>query len=51
MMSFHKLCYKGGSCYQDKQSRNDIGVRAYYWVGIKIVDWTAPTEEDRKTLI
>jgi P4 family phage/plasmid primase-like protien len=37
--------------YQDKQARNDLGIKAYYWVGIKIVDWLSPAEEDQETLI
>jgi putative DNA primase/helicase len=37
--------------YQDKQARNDLGIKAYYWVGIKIVDWMAPTEQDQEKLI
>jgi hypothetical protein len=37
--------------YQDKQARNDLGIKAYYWVGIKVVDWMAPAEEDQETLI
>jgi hypothetical protein len=43
--------YQGIDEKQMQQAINDLGIKAYYWVGLKIVDWLTPTEQDQETLI